>query len=144
MTGVFFINSTTSAASVKDGLSNTAFVAEIVTVNGDDMRGRVALPRGPTLPSQLHAQFISIRRNSPGMLRKRAQAPCDGSLFNNSYSRQITMTARSVHPGGACLLLGDGSVHFVSDSINLRTWQALAHPAATNPCKPISSPRREG
>jgi prepilin-type processing-associated H-X9-DG protein len=32
----------------------------------------------------------------------------------------------SLHPGGANVLMGDGSVHFVKQSINLRTWQALS------------------
>jgi prepilin-type processing-associated H-X9-DG protein len=31
----------------------------------------------------------------------------------------------SLHPGGANVLLGDGSVRFIKESINLRTWQAL-------------------
>jgi prepilin-type processing-associated H-X9-DG protein len=32
----------------------------------------------------------------------------------------------SLHPGGANALMGDGSVRFVKQSINLRTWQALS------------------
>jgi prepilin-type N-terminal cleavage/methylation domain-containing protein/prepilin-type processing-associated H-X9-DG protein len=34
--------------------------------------------------------------------------------------------ARSRHPGGVNLLMGDGSVHFVSNGIDLTTWRALA------------------
>jgi prepilin-type processing-associated H-X9-DG protein len=36
------------------------------------------------------------------------------------------MAARSLHPGGVNVLLGDGSVRFVKDSINIATWRALA------------------
>ena len=32
----------------------------------------------------------------------------------------------SLHPGGANVLMGDGSVRFVKQSINLSTWQALS------------------
>src|SRR5262249_18300457 len=32
---------------------------------------------------------------------------------------------RSSHPGGVNLLLGDGSVKFVKDTVNLQTWRAL-------------------
>jgi len=35
-------------------------------------------------------------------------------------------TARSNHPGGVNLLMGDGSVHFISNSIAQATWQALS------------------
>ncbi len=34
-------------------------------------------------------------------------------------------TARSYHPGGVNALFGDGSVHFIKNSINGRTWRAL-------------------
>jgi prepilin-type processing-associated H-X9-DG protein len=33
--------------------------------------------------------------------------------------------ARSFHPGGVNVALGDGSVRFVSESIELETWRAL-------------------
>jgi prepilin-type N-terminal cleavage/methylation domain-containing protein/prepilin-type processing-associated H-X9-DG protein len=35
-------------------------------------------------------------------------------------------TARSNHPGGVNVLLGDGSVRFVSDGVNPATWRALS------------------
>jgi prepilin-type processing-associated H-X9-DG protein len=35
------------------------------------------------------------------------------------------MPANSGHTGGVNLLLCDGSVHFVSNSISLTTWSAL-------------------
>jgi len=34
-------------------------------------------------------------------------------------------TARSGHPGGVCVVMGDGSVRFVGDSIHLQTWRGL-------------------
>jgi hypothetical protein len=37
-------------------------------------------------------------------------------------------TARSRHPGGVNLLIGDGGVRFISDTISSVTWQALSSP----------------
>ena len=55
------------------------------------------------------------------------KVPCIGSF--TSYSpRRLIMTARSSHTGGVNAALGDGSVRFVSNSIDLTTWQALSSP----------------
>lgn len=43
----------------------------------------------------------------------------------NSALTQGHMAARSYHPGGVVVLLGDGSVRFVSNNVNLATWQAV-------------------
>lgn len=48
--------------------------------------------------------------------------PCTfSSNVNNHY-----LTARSRHPNGVQALMCDGSVHFVADDIDLRTWQLLS------------------
>jgi len=39
------------------------------------------------------------------------------------------LAARSQHNGGVTVAFGDGSVQFISDSINITTWRALATPA---------------
>ena len=39
--------------------------------------------------------------------------------------QQSAFAARSAHPGGVQILLGDGSVRFISDNISLITWQSL-------------------
>jgi prepilin-type processing-associated H-X9-DG protein len=38
---------------------------------------------------------------------------------------RISTTAKSRHVGGVHVLLCDGSVRFVGDSVNLATWRAL-------------------
>jgi hypothetical protein len=35
------------------------------------------------------------------------------------------VAARSRHTGGVNVVLGDASVHFISDTVDLATWQAL-------------------
>jgi prepilin-type processing-associated H-X9-DG protein len=52
-------------------------------------------------------------------------APCVGGLngFIDHQTRSLILTARSYHSGGVQVLLGDGSVHFANQSINLLVWQ---------------------
>ncbi|HEY2155946.1 MAG TPA: H-X9-DG-CTERM domain-containing protein, partial [Isosphaeraceae bacterium] len=38
---------------------------------------------------------------------------------------RASMPPSSRHPGGVNLLMGDGSVKFVKDTINLPAWRAL-------------------
>ena len=56
-------------------------------------------------------------------------APCIGT-FSSWNPRRLTLTARSHHPGGVNLLLGDGCVRFVAESIGLDIWQAFSTPRA--------------
>jgi len=47
------------------------------------------------------------------------KAPCQSLSGSN-----LVQYARSYHPGGVQVALGDGSVRFVSDTISLPVWQA--------------------
>ena len=38
---------------------------------------------------------------------------------------RFTATAGSFHPGGVNMLLCDGSVRFVKDTVNVVTWRAI-------------------
>ena len=61
------------------------------------------------------ARFCPPSYNRPDL-----NLPCGGGSVN-----EMTATARSRHPGGVNVLKADGSVHFISDNINLQTWQAM-------------------
>ena len=45
---------------------------------------------------------------------------------NNAGANDFTLASRSHHPGGVHIALGDASVRFVSNDVNLATWRALA------------------
>jgi prepilin-type processing-associated H-X9-DG protein len=62
----------------------------------------------------------SARFCPPSYNRPELNLPCGGGSVN-----EMTAASRSRHPGGVNVLKADGSVHFVSQNINLATWQAM-------------------
>ena len=62
----------------------------------------------------------SARFCRPSYNRPDLNLPCAGGSVT-----EMTAAARSRHPGGVNVLKADGSVHFVSQAINLTTWQAM-------------------
>ncbi len=48
-----------------------------------------------------------------------------GTSIMDVPSEHAVMSARSYHPGGVNVLLGDGSVRYVKDSVSPATWRAL-------------------
>ena len=50
----------------------------------------------------------------------------EGANTPTPYESDAFRAARSHHTGGVNLGLGDGSVRFVSNGIQLSTWRALA------------------
>ena len=82
-------------------------------------------------------QAIALSANPPEkcLIVQREQLPCDltpgRDLDINGQREKVggptfaAITARSFHPGGVNVLLGDGSVRFVKSSIAGATWRSL-------------------
>jgi prepilin-type N-terminal cleavage/methylation domain-containing protein/prepilin-type processing-associated H-X9-DG protein len=127
---LFGFNRTVRFADITDGTSNTMAMAEYLTgVPQDeyylDLRG----VHWMDLPgfSQLYTRSTPNSSN-PDLLgaerfcwnRPSENLPCAASsLFD------MAAASRSRHPGGVNVLFADGSVHFIQETINLETWQAL-------------------
>ena len=136
--GVFYCNSNTKIRDFTDGTTQTALVSEIILTPGDaslnemlhDFRGVMHYPEGchyhhnhtpnSDIPDQIRVSYCN---DNP-------DAPCEGT-YSNSGDRSLILTARSRHPGGVNLLLADGSVRFVEESIDIDIWHAVATPSAT-------------
>ncbi len=77
----------------------------------------------------------------PGWIVFNAVAPpnwkhiscCDGGGFGYACDRNGIVPARSLHTGGVQIGMGDGSVHFVSDGVDLLLWQRLGARGDGNP-----------
>jgi prepilin-type N-terminal cleavage/methylation domain-containing protein len=123
-------NRSTTVADIRDGTSNTLAVAEGLTGPANDARGfawsdqpcgaQVYADLAPNsrLPDRCYPNTVWCN-GAPQNDRHRPWTTGDGNTTD-------TCAARSMHPGGVQALLGDGSVRFVNESIELATWRQLA------------------
>ena len=127
LNGMFYTKSFLRLADALDGTSNTLFCSEICVVpdtSVNDLRGRycnswegnswfTALnPPNSTVPDTQNYQGVSSK-----------QAPV--TTTSTSGGAQA-LYARSYHPAGVNVGLADGSVRFMTNSINAVTYKALA------------------
>ncbi|MBX3435652.1 MAG: DUF1559 domain-containing protein [Pirellulales bacterium] len=114
-------------AECTDGTSNTALFSEIRLVEdaaGNDSRGRYYNPA--------HGGVLFTTLEPPNTARgdEVSWATDKNDVSNAPLAEQAAggfyfMSARSYHPGGANLSRADGSVNFVSESIDRFAYQAL-------------------
>ncbi|MDE2505826.1 MAG: DUF1559 domain-containing protein [Planctomycetota bacterium] len=143
--GMIGANFGVSIAQVTDGLSNTAMLAELRSgLNSSDPRGTWALGMGgaslmgqtksfnPTPNNQFGFPLPNCNDGGDELQGTPAFAPlfpnaaqmgmgfnCGGGMFNSGGQ------ARSQHPGGVNIAMGDGSVRFIKNSISQRVWWML-------------------
>lgn len=119
--GIFGWGIVQSASRVTDGLSNTLLFGEFVQID-----------RPPSSNSKLAGNMRAWVLNSYSVpnasyaikvIRYAINSPLDRENDGVPYNH-LPMTSR--HPGGGTFAMGDGSVQFLSQSINLSTYQALA------------------
>jgi|GEM_PF-2509685 len=128
MTGVFFGASNIKLASITDGTSNTLMFSELLVFPDSpgkhDIRGRIwnAVHVSTVFCTLAPPNSLTVPDNPQGYCNTQPKAPCTTSPGQpNSYN-----LARSGHPAGVTIGLADASVRFVSNNIDLVTWQALS------------------
>lgn len=142
--GPFDANTAYRIQQVSDGLSSTIFVGESSRYRNDPDANLNTWTRFDLLASSLGAgttrpqglAYEVPRLNAALMPNDASQlpppaGPGDGVDYKNwlqnipVYKEFGQWGFRSQHPGGAHFVFGDGAVHFLKDSINLATYQAL-------------------
>ena len=111
-------------ADIRDGLSNTLMLSEVIQGKGNDLRGftwwgnaagfMTYLPPNSSQPDVMYSSGTCVPANNP---------PC---VAGGTADQPLTKAARSRHPGGVQTALCDGSVRFVSENILLDTWRELS------------------
>ena len=151
--GPFSFGVAPSESTITDGLASTAFVSERIGGSfdpfaNDSRRDLKSPPQELMAGVYTDAQLIPVcLASEPGLWSRIAGrywffsgfaygsynhngAPNDGRpscLWSGPFeaSRGGLSPPRSFHPGGVDLLLGDGHVQFVTDSVSQETWIAL-------------------
>jgi prepilin-type N-terminal cleavage/methylation domain-containing protein len=130
--GVMFRNSSTRFRDVTDGMTNTVFVGERTPYLSDAVWPGVV----PGSRHFAYNEFASSGTGGPGI---NYDGP--GSFVGAHSGPSVYESPQAIHPpnsplghtdqmfsqhtGGSQILLGDGSVRFISENINLGVWQAL-------------------
>jgi prepilin-type N-terminal cleavage/methylation domain-containing protein/prepilin-type processing-associated H-X9-DG protein len=130
--GPIYRNSRVTYAGVTDGLSNTVFAGEKTPYLADASWVGI-------VPGYRHFAYNAFASAGTGGLDVNYDYP--GAILSSHSGPSLyeapqvihppnsplghTDEMYSLHPGGANVLMGDGSVRFIKQSVNLRTWQAL-------------------
>jgi prepilin-type N-terminal cleavage/methylation domain-containing protein/prepilin-type processing-associated H-X9-DG protein len=153
--GIFYYQSSVKMATITDGLSNTAFFSEKIRgtdTNDPDARSDSMIMSGTInlVPTGIDATFAACQAMNPStslrLTRRQGMSWVMGEMCCTSYNHVSTPNGKtcagtgfpgtmanmpmqvppsSRHPGGANVLMGDGSVRFVKNSVALATWRAL-------------------
>jgi prepilin-type N-terminal cleavage/methylation domain-containing protein/prepilin-type processing-associated H-X9-DG protein len=137
----------TRMASMTDGTSNTVILSEGLnsTITNAGVWGG---PMGDMHMGNMGAAFFSTFLAPNSATADYIGGPCPRDQGDNSYlapclsydkgnqgvdSSIAYAAARSKHAGGVNVGLGDGSVRFVANTINLVTWRAVGTTGGNEP-----------
>jgi prepilin-type processing-associated H-X9-DG protein len=112
-------------ADVIDGTSNTLMLAEVLQGRGSDLRGftwwgdasEITTYLAPNSPIPDRIYTAGYCNNLPQL-----NLPCAVSTATDP----TMFASRSRHPGGVQVVFCDGATRFITDAIELTTWQALS------------------
>jgi prepilin-type N-terminal cleavage/methylation domain-containing protein/prepilin-type processing-associated H-X9-DG protein len=121
--GVFLYRTVNSHKDIRDGLSNTMLVGEVIEAHTTESANCWCLG----------ARHLHSLRTTDNPLNTRP----DEGVTVNLYGYRCSGAFASYHPGGASFGFGDGHVSFLSENIDLATYRALS---TRKEGEPVSAP----
>ncbi len=119
----FWTDYSTRIADVTDGTSNTMFVGESVQIKQSTSYGPYW---GAGTHTAVHGRILDPGPNSGNTALTIQQYSQSNAIPPGTPQLPYAWNFSSKHSGGVNMLFGDGSVHFIKNSINPLTWFALS------------------
>jgi prepilin-type processing-associated H-X9-DG protein len=135
--GPFYRNSKVRVRDVVDGLSQTVFLGEHTSLLSD--KTWVGVAPGAVVIPKLKSPDNGTESAATLVLVHSGPAIGEVDLLGNpiihppNYPTLHVGQMQSEHPGGAQVALGDGSVHFIPDDIDLTIYAAMTSIAERDP-----------
>jgi prepilin-type processing-associated H-X9-DG protein len=123
--GLFYGDSKTRPADIRDGLSNSFAMGEVNHNVRTWMRGQTAYSPNAKI-CVVQAKNLRLPMNSNPLVFYYKGAGASTMLFNDFYFG-------SEHPGGANFVFADGSVHFINQTIPFPMYEDLGTIAGGEP-----------
>jgi prepilin-type N-terminal cleavage/methylation domain-containing protein len=113
-------------SEVLDGLSNTLAVSECIQDKTGGLRGFAWWGPGSNFGTKITPNSkvadVTSQNCSAAVIANKLNPPCRNLTAGND--NQVSLAARSRHPGGVMAVLCDGSTRFFSSNVALDIWRA--------------------
>ena len=126
--GVFFLNSSIRSLDIPDGATHTIFVGE-KQLDADDL-GWMSGTRSTLRNTGTMVNMTPVVKDAGGRFGYEEEASDAGQAGQESEAAGGDLAVggySSYHPGGANFLLGDGSVRFISETVDKSVYEQMGH-----------------
>jgi prepilin-type N-terminal cleavage/methylation domain-containing protein len=136
--GAFSFQPRRSLAALTDGTSNTLLMSECITSSGPGWNGPLSEIQ-LNLGGQTFNAWLTPNAKANDEVARLCPAAADlngiHGCTNLGGGQELNafFTARSKHAGGVNTALADGSIRFISNTVDLATWRKLSTAAEGTP-----------